>query len=100
MKTLDWKTLREDGYLQEVNRNFFHPLGLALAINVDDENNGVLSILDARDDPQGFNFLDTIDLLPKAAKIKQISDERSEARLQALGYWNQPLSITQKDGVF
>lgn len=91
MKTLDWQTLREDGYVQEVNRYFFHPLGLALAINIDDQNNSTLLVLDARDDPEGFNFHDTVDLAPKAAKIKQISNERAIPRLQALGYWVQPI---------
>jgi len=92
MKTLDFKTLREDGYLQEVNRTFFHPLGLALAINTDDQKDSTLCVLDARDDPEGFNFDSAIDLVPKATKIKQLSDERSEARLQSLRYWIQPLN--------
>lgn len=30
---LDIQKFREDGLLQEVNRQFFHPMGLALAIN-------------------------------------------------------------------
>lgn len=92
MKTLDWKALRDDGYLQEVNRGFFHPLGLALAITVDDHGVGTLSILDARDDPEGFNFVHGIDLAQKAEAIKLIAEARREARVGALGYWQQPTS--------
>lgn len=31
------KEFREKGYLQEVNRQFLHPLGLALEIEINDE---------------------------------------------------------------
>lgn len=31
-KRIDIKEFREKGYLQELNRNFLHPLGLALEI--------------------------------------------------------------------
>jgi hypothetical protein len=79
-KTMDLKEFREQGFLQEVNRKFFHPLGLALAIGIqwpDDvtqeekdkygtEENHPRSkwflneIWDYRDDPEGmlFNELD------------------------------------------
>lgn len=56
------KEFIEKGYLQEVNRQFFHPLGLAMAISFEDEedlNNdvdGSLSIMDSREDPEGFIF--------------------------------------------
>jgi hypothetical protein len=93
MKTLDWKTLRDDGYLQEVNRRFFHPLGLALCITVDGET-GVLSILDAREDEEGFKFADTIDLVPKVARVEQLVAARTEARIKRLGYWLQPVMPT------
>jgi len=61
-----------DGYLQEVNRLFFHPLGLALSVRLDGnihidgeeefwKKNAELtefsvSILDSRDDPEGWIF--------------------------------------------
>jgi hypothetical protein len=92
MKMLDWKTLREDGYLQEVNRGFFHPLGLALAITVDGET-GVLSIWDARDDAEGIHFAEGVDLTKKAHRLKQIADTRREARMKGLGYWQQPVEL-------
>jgi hypothetical protein len=36
-KHLDIKKFRDIGYVQEVNRQFFHPLGLALEIKVNEE---------------------------------------------------------------
>lgn len=37
IKRIDIKEFREEGFLQEVNRQFFHPLGLALEVLIDDE---------------------------------------------------------------
>jgi|SRR5882724_1739927 len=88
---LDWKTLRDDGYLQEANRMFFHPLGLALAVTVNDDGVGTLSVLDARDDPEGFNFVKGEDLATKAERVRQIADARRDARVGGLGYWQQPI---------
>lgn len=91
MKTLDWQTLRDDGYLQEVNREFFHPLGLALSVAVRDDGTAALEILDARDDAEGFVFSpDGGDLAPNADRVRRIADARREARIKALGYWQQP----------
>jgi hypothetical protein len=54
---MDIEEFREKGYLQEVNRRFLHPIGLALAVTVDDAGVYSLSgVLDARDDPEGFVF--------------------------------------------
>lgn len=94
MKQLDLKTLRSDGYLQEVNRAFFHPLGLALAIiapTKPGEPPAYLAILDAREDPEGFRF-EPVDreLVDLAIKFARISGARREARIAALGYWQQP----------
>lgn len=88
---LPLKTLRDEGYLQEVNRQFFHPLGLALAIITDGDNGARLSILDGRDDAEGFIFAPGDDLAASARRIKQIADARREARIKALGYWQQPV---------
>jgi hypothetical protein len=89
-KFLDNKTLRDDGYLQEVNRGFFHPLGLALGIEVEgDLATGRLRILDYRHDPEGVCFADGLELAVKAKKLWAISDRRKAARQKALGYWQQ-----------
>jgi hypothetical protein len=56
------KEFRERGYLQEVNRLFFHPLGMALAVEQGDDGEWrFVGVLDARDDPEGFMFEDGCD---------------------------------------
>lgn len=49
---------RRLGYVQELNRRFLHPLGLALAIHVDDETGEekIDGIWDYREDPEGIYF--------------------------------------------
>ena len=37
VKRIDIKEFRAKGFLQEVNREFFHPLGLALEVIINDE---------------------------------------------------------------
>lgn len=99
-RTLHWRTMRDDGYLQEANRQFFHPLGLALAVTVaDDGETGTLSILDARDDPEGFSFVQGDDLLKKAERVSRIATARHDARIGGLGYWLQPIyGVTGLEG--
>lgn len=56
-KYMNIKEFREKGYLQELNRKFLHPLGLALEVIIDD--NGVEKlggIWDSRDDLEGFVY--------------------------------------------
>lgn len=51
---VDGAELQRLGYLQEVNRRFFHPLGLAFAWFPD--QSGILAVLDHRADPEGVGF--------------------------------------------
>jgi hypothetical protein len=93
VKTLDLEVLRDDGYLQEVNRLFFHPLGLALAVALPTkagEPPPSLSVLDAREDLEGFHFIEN-DLNVKFLRLHNISRLRRVARVNKLGYWVQPL---------
>jgi hypothetical protein len=56
-KTLDIQMFRQIGLLQEVNRLFFHPLGLALVVGKREDGTEYLhSIQDASDDPEGIVF--------------------------------------------
>lgn len=96
MKRLDFDTLREDGYLQEVNRTFFHPLGLALAIEIGHDGVWRLCVLDAREDPEGFMFDGDNGLAEKANNINQIASTRREARVRAIGFWKQPIYGSSK----
>jgi hypothetical protein len=88
-KVLEASTLRDDGYLQEVNRGFFHPLGLALEL---DTGTGILRILDFRDDPGGVMFPWTVDTETLATRLAAIRIARQPARIRELGFWQQPTS--------
>jgi len=53
VKRISIKEFREFGFLHEVNRVFFHPLGLALEVIIDRETGEerLGGIWDCRDDP-------------------------------------------------
>ena len=80
IKRIDVKEFREKGFLQEANRKFFHPLGLALEVIINDDTGEEIlgGIWDYRDDQEGMFFMasiiskdkiDHIDFLRKS-KIK------------------------------
>jgi hypothetical protein len=94
-KILDLKTFRDDGYLQEANRQFFHPLGLALGIDAEFRN---LYVVDARNDPEGYIFDESQDLQPRADRLDEIMEARVDGRIGALGYWIQPRNKRQDGG--
>lgn len=57
IKKMSVKEFREMGGLQEVNRCFLHPRGLALEVTVDNDGNECFGeIWDYRDDPEGLFF--------------------------------------------
>ena len=57
-KRISAKEFQELGYLQEVNRRFLHPLGLAMEVIRDDETGDVSfgGVWDSRDDIEGIIF--------------------------------------------
>jgi hypothetical protein len=90
---LDPATFRDHGYLQESNRLFFHPLGLALELGGD----GLLRVEDYRYDLEGMIFDESEDLLGKALSVRQIQQSRRRPRHEALGYWLQPVPLFWDD---
>jgi len=56
IKRIDIKEFREKGYLQELNRRFLHPLGLALEIVIEDETEKLGGIWDYRNDEEGIFY--------------------------------------------
>jgi molecular chaperone GrpE len=55
-KKIDIKEFRESGYLQEVNRRFFHPLGLAIEVTKDDLGDFISGIWDYREETEGIYY--------------------------------------------
>jgi hypothetical protein len=93
MKRIDIKKFQEFGYLQEVNRRFLHPLGLALEIVIDNETGDMVlgGIWDYQDYPEGMIFADGEIDQEKAQRIQKIWDEKAKHRIQQLGYVVQPV---------
>lgn len=90
IKYMDIKEFREGGYLQEVNRRFLHPLGLALEIKIhDDDSVSLGGIWDYRDDPEGMRYED-LDLEHHYLKIQNEWYDKSVNRVRTLGYMVQP----------
>jgi len=57
IKRISVKDFRAMGGLQEINRCFLHPRGLALEIIIDDNGNEKFGeVWDYRDDPEGLFF--------------------------------------------
>lgn len=83
------------GYLQEVNRQFFHPLGLALEVTVNTKGKARLTGLwDCRDDPEGVRFgkcLSNNNAERKAKYIRAESRRFAKLRRKLLGYKVQPI---------
>jgi hypothetical protein len=90
------KEFWETGLLQEVNRQFFHPRGLALEIIIPDDPNDINEyklggIWDYRDDDEGMLFGGKAPRAEKAVYAKQLIDEKSLVRLERYGWVIQPL---------
>lgn len=106
MSYLNLKDFQEEGYLLEVNRQFFHPLGLAIGIYYDendlenekgfdpevDEPKGLV-IYDTRDDPEGYAFdsLVSDDDSKKYKNIERLWSEKATVRLERFGWVVQPM---------
>jgi len=85
VKRIDIKEFRDKGFLQEVNRQFFHPLGLALEVITDGDTGEVVSlggVWDYRDDPEGMFYGDNLLEKPKAIKKAAYVEELRESKVK------------------
>lgn len=90
VKRIDIREFREFGFLQELNRQFLHPLGLALEVQKNDDGSEQLGgVLDYRDDPEGMIFGDEFDQ-EKISRVGKLLAEKSITRRAKLGYVVQP----------
>ena len=95
IKKIDIKKFRERGYLQELNRQFLHPLGLALEVNINENGDETLGgVWDYRDDPEGIIFaLSELNALfvRKAETVQKEMEEKMKTRFGKLQYFVQPV---------
>ena len=99
IKRMDLTEFRDGGFLQEVNRQFFHPLGLALEVVIvagEAPHSRVLKlngIWDYRNDPDGllFDDLTSDEALAKANNVRKIRAFKALSRLNSHGFVIQPV---------
>lgn len=92
VKKMDIREFREAGFLQEVNRLFFHPHGLALEVVIqDDEGTEVLGgIWDAREDPEGMIYGENMINPEKVRRVVEECNKHVLARKELFGSIIQP----------
>lgn len=98
-KRIDIAEFRRIGYLQELNRQFLHPLGLALEVAIDDDGTERLGgIWDYRDDPEGLRYGDGEIDPDKVRRVLNEWSRRAVERDDALGYMIQlPPAVRNPD---
>lgn len=94
-KQVSIKEFREKGYLQEVNRRFFHPLGMALQVKDNEDGDEILAgIQDSTHDMEGiiFGFKPNDDVArAKADLVYEDEQQRRPQRARAIGSWIEPI---------
>ncbi len=87
IKAMSIKDFRTLGFLQEANRLFFHPLGLALSVSIDLEtgNESFGPIWDYREDPEGIIFSDNVINSDKIKYVDSLRDSKRAVREELLG---------------
>lgn len=91
IKRMSPKEFRELGYLQELNRQFLHPLGLALETVVDDKGGERFGeVWDSRDDPEGITYGDDMIDPVKTIRIHAAGVVKAIIRQTRFGWIVQP----------
>lgn len=95
MKFIDIQKFVDDGYLQEVNRQFFHPLGMALTVSISTPGGEVgLFGIQETDDQEGIIFEDFDEgSLTKAGAVLKEAVKRAGVRQKTLGFVIQPIKV-------
>ena len=81
-KTMSIKEFMDLGLLQELNRQFLHPRGLAMAVMIDGDRVTFAHICDYRDEPEGVEFAKGDIDLGKVERVRELFEERYEARVK------------------
>lgn len=99
IKRMSITEFRELGYLQELNRRFLHPLGLALEVSIDENGNESLSsIWDYRHEKEGiyYDLKNSDDERKEVFKkkydfIEKEMHKRFSDRMDKLGFFTEPV---------
>lgn len=92
IKYMSLKEFMDLGLLQEINRQFLHPMGMALEMIEEDDGSvpGFGGVWDYRDDPEGMYFGEelskNIKFKEKAEKVKEMFEEKRKEREKKFGW--------------
>ena len=87
IKRISIKEFHEQGFLQEANRQFFHPLGLALEVIINEADGTEIlgGVWDYRDSPEGMGFEDGIIDPQKISNVECEKQSHATARAKMFG---------------
>jgi hypothetical protein len=82
IKRIDIKEFREFGFLQEVNRKFLHPLGLALEVIIEKDGSAKLGgVWDYRDDSEGMFYSKDVISQEKIDRVEELRKSKLDTRI-------------------
>lgn len=95
IKRMPIKEFRKEGFLQVLNRQFLHLLGLALEVIVDAGEEKLGGVWDYRDDSVGLSYspdmLLALDYIKKVKQIKNLGYSKAPVRREKFGWIIQPV---------
>ena len=91
-KEISLDEFHKKGYLQEINRQFLHPLGLSLAFKFGaDGTRKFHAIYDHRDSNELLVFQNELLDTKKKAFVEREQEARGQNRISNLGFIQQPI---------
>lgn len=88
---MDISEFRALGFIQEINRLFLHPAGLALEVTVAGDGTETISgVWDYRDDPEGIAFGSGMMDETKKTCVDRMREKKRVYREKTLGFHIQP----------
>lgn len=93
IKRIPIKEFRKLGFIQEINRRFLHPCGLAMEVIVDQDTGEETlgGVWDYRDDPEGMEFAEGVLSREKFQSVEELLHSKVHERQRELGYVIQPV---------
>ena len=86
IKRMSVKEFRKLGGLQEINRCFLHPRGLALEVIIGDDGNEKFGeVWDYRDDPEGLFFSENTVKHDGVVEMQKLYDDKKDVRKKVCG---------------
>lgn len=82
---MDINEFVEKGFLQEVNRLFFHPLGMALEVTENKGEHNLSGIWDFRDDPEGVFYTEKTIKKSKINHVEKLRKSKVKTRKNTVG---------------